>query len=63
MAEWIPVTERLPEQTPTPCLCYSEGGNYMVGTYTSWGWMSPCYFGKVSHWMPLPEPPKAEGVE
>ena len=58
MAEWISVTERLPEKTPTQCLCYSKDGNYMVGTYTNWGWMFPCYFGKVTRWMPLPEPPE-----
>lgn len=58
MAEWVPVEERLPEQTPTQCLCYSKDGCCMVGVYTNWGWMFPCYLEKVTHWMPLPEPPK-----
>ena len=55
--KWISVKERLPEETPTNCLCYSKDG-YMVGSYTNWGWMFPCYFGKVTHWMTLPEPPE-----
>ncbi len=62
MAEWISVTDKLPGKTPTKCLCYSKDG-YMVGSYTNWGWMFPCYFGKVTHWMPLPEPPKEGGGE
>ncbi len=60
MPEWISVKDRLPEETPTKCLCYSKDG-YMVGSYTNWGWMFPCYFGQVTHWMPLPEPPKEGG--
>lgn len=62
MPKWISVKERLPEATPAKCLCYSKDG-YMVGSYTNWGWMFPCYFGKVTHWMPLPEPPKEGGDE
>ena len=59
--KWIPVTERLPEKE----------GTYL--TYTKWErihldcfciypnhgtqfWV--CGNGKVTHWMPLPEPPK-----
>lgn len=55
---WISVKDRLPENKPEKCLCYSEKGDFMVGAYTNWGWMFPCYFEKVTHWMPLPEPPK-----
>lgn len=56
-ADWISVKDRLPEEIPAKYLCFCRDG-YMVGTYTAWGWMFPCYFGPVTHWMPLPEPPK-----
>ena len=65
MNEWIPVTERLPEQ----------GKRYLVVRYDYvtetpfvdilWHdahdlWWNRLYNGQynVTHWMPLPEPPK-----
>ena len=57
---WIPVSERLPEDR-TRCATVSEDDDYGLGLYTKdFGWMFPCYMGKVSHWIPLPEPPKEE---
>ena len=56
---WIPVTERLP-MTGEKAICFGKNG-YMIGTYSEFGWMFPCYFGKVTHWMHLPEKPE-EGV-
>lgn len=59
MADWISVKDRLPETKPFKCLCYSAKHNtYTVGTYTDWGWMFPYFCGEMTHWMPLPEPPK-----
>ena len=50
--KWIPVTERLPEKTGEHILvCYSDG--WISDQYT------PVDDG-VTHWMPLPEPPKGE---
>ena len=61
--KWIPVTERLPEKEGTyltytekerihlDCFCIypNHGTQFWVGGN-----------GKVTHWMPLPEPPKGE---
>lgn len=55
---WIPVTERLPMRGEK-AICFGKNG-YMIGTYGEFGWMFPCYFGGVTHWMPLPQPPKEE---
>lgn len=57
---WIPVTERLPMRGEK-AICFGKNG-YMIGTYGEFGWMFPCYFGNVTHWMPLPEPPNEDGV-
>lgn len=58
--KWIPVTERMPEKS-CYCLCYWKG-------YTCrckyWRQSQRFEFNgrevKVTHWMPLPEPPKGE---
>jgi hypothetical protein len=59
-SRWIPVTERLPE----------EAGCYLVAVkndhkrrYSKTAWFShDSWFARqdVTHWMPLPEPPKEE---
>ena len=64
-AKWIPVTERLPEKDQY-VWCYSNkyGGHFFVGyrSYLSGVWMEGgcMHLGNVTHWMPLPEPPKGE---
>ena len=50
---WIPVTERLPD-VGTEVLVYSEDDGICVDYY---GGDSFGYY-DVTHWMPLPEPPK-----
>lgn len=57
--EWISVEDRLPEQGEK-AICIDADGDMMIGKYTEWGWMFPCYFEELTHWMPVPEPPKGE---
>ena len=57
--EWISVNDRLPEPKEN-AICINRHGDMMIGTYTEWGWMFPCYFKSPTHWMTLPEPPKRE---
>jgi hypothetical protein len=67
---WIPVTERLPEpETDVLTFCC---GNIDILTYRYNRRGLACFmfrddcgywketFGKITHWMPLPEPPKEE---
>ena len=63
--EWISVKERLPEDRK-PVLVYTGGGfickAYWFNTNDSIEWISFVNFEDieeyVTHWMPLPEPPK-----
>ena len=66
---WIPVTDRLPEEF-TSCIVYrigSFGGHYSMLRYSpELGWhfydseWGDVTVNDVTHWMPLPEPPKGE---
>ena len=68
---WIPVTERLPEKDGQ-YLCNYHFGNHLDMTFTSvldyYATDSVPHFQhtlgdttmKVTHWMPLPEPPKGD---
>ena len=66
-SKWIPVSERLPEENVRVLICYIDGGGSRgINTDTRhWNrWL--CFSGElatVTHWMPLPEPPKEEGHE
>ncbi len=84
MAEWIPVTERLPEEDGS-YLCFSQycGSSWCaVRGFAKDGrkkdeydfqrrWKNVwydydseygyCVIDSITHWMPLPEPPKEEG--
>lgn len=61
-AEWISVEERLPEPKKWvlvftrhmhhPVVCFYEDVWYFLGGFFSKG--------QVTHWMPLPEPPKGD---
>ena len=57
--EWISVDDELPEPKEN-AICLNRHGDMMIGTYTEWGWMFPCYFEGPTHWMPLPHPLKGE---
>jgi hypothetical protein len=49
--EWISVEDRLPEEGEHILVCYSDG--WICDQYTP-------FDDGVTHWMPLPEPPKGE---
>ena len=57
--QWISVADKLPEPKEET-ICIDADGDMMIGTYTEWGWMFPCYFKSPTHWMPMPQPPKGE---
>lgn len=56
---WTPCSERMPEDYQRAIAC-NKHGDMMIGTYTNWGWMFPCYFEKPVAWMPLPNPYKED---
>lgn len=64
--EWIPVTERLPEENVNCIVHYRHAycdndGYFAIGFCCHDGekfQFDPAY--KVTHWMPLPLPPKGE---
>ena len=67
---WVPVTERLPEKQ-RDCLCFCNIDGYtkypfcMVLRYhlvdEKPHFQHECEYGlRVTHWMPLPQPPKGE---
>ena len=64
VVRWIPVTERLPELHTKVMCCGVKGGRF-IAELSEWG-NGILYWTKrdgkgcptVTHWMPLPEPPK-----
>lgn len=70
MPRWIPVTERLPDNIDEEVLVCNEGygkdgtGFATVAVYNGNGWLEcwerKTYLTAVTHWMPLPKPPKEE---
>ena len=63
IAEWIPVSERLPE-VETDVLVYNDAGGMPTVDVDSMGhyeYVDASFWYRcqnVTHWMPLPEPPK-----
>ena len=62
--EWISVTERLPEKGEESVLIALRWGEVDIGWCEDSRWRSEFVNeyedGEVTHWMPLPEPPKGE---
>lgn len=60
---WIPVTERLPEEQKN-VIAYTDVGSFAeTAHWTGYRWEKTWDFEVlygVTHWMPLPEPPKGE---
>lgn len=71
MAEWISVNERLPEDDKAVLTCGPRGGMYIAKAYGYkidpkylwWKMVGTNKFISVTHWMPLPEPPREGGGE
>jgi hypothetical protein len=58
--KWIPVTERLPEEN-TAVIAVDDNGNVFECLYAYDGWdLWDDNTIIVTHWMPLPEPPKED---
>ena len=63
--EWIPVTERLPENIANRVLVVCERSNgVFYAHYEKPFWINletdKPFISTVTHWMPLPKPPKGE---
>ena len=65
--EWIPVKDRMPEAGGY-VVCIAKRNPFsrfmpMVARIEKNGWANPIteqYISEVTHWMPLPEPPKED---
>ena len=62
--EWIPVKDRLPENVKEGLLIALRWGEVDIGWCEDGRWGSQFVDeyedGEVTHWMPLPQPPKGE---
>lgn len=57
---WIPVTERLPEDDSQVLACTRHGKAFSAHYDHKWKSWSVSHTVKITHWMPLPEPPKED---
>ncbi len=57
--QWISVEERLPDN-PMKCFVYTKRGKYSGYEITYYNQGFYVQYCEVTHWMPLPEPPKGE---
>ena len=58
--KWIPVTERLPEKNGSYLVYVYGEATEMNYWHGKWHRLRDDYTKAVTHWMPLPEPPKEE---
>jgi hypothetical protein len=56
--KWIPVSERLPEDDRQVLACTKKGKAFSAHYDHLWKSWSVSHTVKITHWMPLPEPPK-----
>lgn len=60
-AEWISVEESVPDGCGRFLTVDTDGDILVCSYYPSLGWFCPvCNANPVTHWMPLPEPPKGD---
>ena len=58
LGKWISVKDRLPE-IGTLALVFGSAGAMTVARYIAGAeWVVPGMFSAITHWMPLPAPPK-----
>lgn len=58
--KWINIKDEMPEEKDSVHLI-TDGKTVVSAEYVSWppyAWILPHKMKKVTHWMPLPEPPK-----
>lgn len=68
MSEWISVKERVPDDWKRVLVCIRhkhnpEDGYREIGILhwtKPYGWSMKDNYYEITHWMPLPEPPKEE---
>ncbi len=57
-SKWIPVSERLPDER-VPVLTFTDKGTQRIGRLYGSEWYTTMWeLDGVTHWMPLPDPPK-----
>ena len=58
MNEWINVKDRLPDKTGCYLVFYSRGKSIDVSLFKNEKWCEEWGNHIITHWMPLPKPPK-----
>lgn len=71
--QWISVEDRMPDTVPCNAgteyseavIVWTNGNKAMIAVYDGIDWICPCDFWEawgeeITHWMPLPEPPKED---
>lgn len=58
--EWISVKDRLPEEERHVLVWVKDGYSLIDWTFNGQWQVNPYMRNDITHWMPLPEPPKEE---
>ena len=71
VTQWISVEDRMPDTVPCDAgteyseavVVWTNGNKAMIAVWDGIDWICPCDFWEawgeeITHWMPLPEPPK-----
>lgn len=56
---WIPIAEQVPPETGDYITYRPEKGNVSLEFFANGAWCLDEYYEPVTHWMPVPQPPKA----